>query len=184
MPTFNNLSDANVTQPLAINNNINVNGTLTANGGATVLNPAAATVVGGTGTLTGTGTARVTRTAATADFSSQYTITNKTLTNLLVDYVGGTAQVLSGITYGPLRINNGSGVTLNTGTATVNGTLTLTAGALIAGAGTTLVINNGTSVAAGTIGGATTSTVNYAQGSNGQVVLAGKLRQPDIQQFQ
>lgn len=173
VPTFNNLSDANVTQPLAINNNINVNGTLTANGAATVLNPAAATVVGGTGTLTGTGTARVTRTAATADFSSQYTITNKTLTNLLVDYVGGSAQVLSGITYGPLRINNGSGVTLNTGTATVNGTLTLTAGALIAGAGTTLVINNGTSVAAGTIGGATTSTVNYGQGSNGQVVLSG-----------
>jgi hypothetical protein len=92
---------------------------------------------------------------------------------LLVDYVGGSAQVLSGITYGSLRINNGSGVTLNTGTATVNGTLTLTAGALIAGAGTTLVINNGTSVAAGTIGGATTSTVNYGQGSNGQVVLQG-----------
>lgn len=173
VPTFNNLSDANVTQPLAINNNINVNATLTANGAATVLNPAAATVVGGTGTLTGTGTARVTRTAATAGFLNQYTITNKTLTNLLVDYVGGAAQVLSATTYGPLRINNGSGVTLSTGTASVDGTLTLTAGALIAGAGTTLNINNGTSVAAGTIGGATTSTVNYGQGSAGQVVLVG-----------
>jgi hypothetical protein len=172
VPTFNNLSDANVTQPLAINNNINVNGTLTANGAATVLNPAAATIIGGTGTLTGTGTARVTRTAATADFLSQYTITNKTLTNLLVDYVGASAQVLSGTTYGPLRINNASGVT-SAGTATVNGTLTLTAGLLSAGAGATLNINNGTSVGAGTIGGATTSTVNYGQGSNGQTVLAG-----------
>ena len=35
------------------------------------------------------------------------------------------------------------------------------------------MINNGTSVAAGTIGGATTSTVNYGQGSNGQIVLQG-----------
>jgi hypothetical protein len=158
---------------LAINNNINVNGTLTANGAATVLNPAAATIVGGTGTLTGTGTARVTRTAATAGFLNQYTITNKTLTNLLVDYVGTAAQVLSATTYGPLRINNASGVTLATGTASVDGTLTLTAGLLSAGAGTTLNINNGTSVVTGTIGGATTSTVNYGQTSNGQTVLAG-----------
>ena len=169
--TFNNLTDSNVTQPLTINNNIAVNGTLNMNGANTILAPLAGTVVSGTGTLTGSGTVRVTRTAATADFLSQYTITNKTLTNLLVDYVGSAAQVLSSITYGGLRINNASGVSSASGTATVNGTLTLTAGALNVGT-STLIINNGTSVVAGSITSGATGTVNYNQGTTGQNVLA------------
>jgi Calx-beta domain-containing protein len=170
--TFNNLTDSNVNQQLTINNNIAVNGTLNMNGAATVLNPLAGTVVSGSGTLNGSGTVRVTRTAATADFLSQYTITNKTLTNLLVDYVGAAAQVLSSITYsGGLRINNASGVTSAAGTATVDGVLTLTAGALNVNT-STLVINNGSSVAAGSITSAATGTVNYNQGSAGQNVLA------------
>ncbi len=170
--TFNNLTDSNVNQPLTINNSIAVNGTLNMNGAATTLNPVAGTIISGSGTLTGNGTVQVTRTAATADFLSQYTITNKTLTNLLVDYVGAAAQVLSSITYpGGLRINNASGVNSAAGTATVGGVLTLTAGALNVGTNT-LVINNGTSVAAGSITSAATGTVNYNQGTGGQNVLA------------
>jgi hypothetical protein len=169
--TFFNVTDSNITQPLTFNNSFAVNGSLNANGANTILSPVAASVISGTGTLTGTGTARVTRIAATADFSSQYTITNKTLTNLLVDYVGTAAQVLSAITYGPLRINNGNGVSLAAGTSTVGGLLTLQNGAL--GVGTqTLVINNGTSVGAGSITSSATGTVNYNQGSAGQDVRA------------
>jgi hypothetical protein len=170
-PTFGNLTDSNTSQPLAINSSIVVNGTLNVNGANATLAPAAASVISGTGTLTGNGTARVTRTAATAGFVNQYTITNRVLTNLLVDYVGASAQVLSAVTYGPLRINNASGVNLAAGTSTVDGLLTLTSGAL--GVGTnTLVINNGTSVGAGSITSAVTGTVSYNQGSAGQDVRA------------
>ncbi len=169
-PTFFNLTDSNTTQPLTLNNNIAVNGTLNVNGANATLAPVAGTVISGSGTLTGTGTARVTRTAATPDFLSQYTITNKTLTNLTVEYIGAAAQSVSATTYGGLKINNASGASLG-GAVTVNGTLTLTAGAL--GVGTnTLNINNGSSVGAGSLTSALGGTVNYNQGSNGQIVLA------------
>ena len=168
---FFNLTDSNVTQPLTANNSFAVNGSLNVNGVNAIFNPVAAAVISGTGTLTGTGTARVTRTAATADFLSQYGITNKTLTNLTVEYIGAGPQVLSASTYGPLRINNGSGLTSAVGTATVNGQLTLQAGALNVG-NSTLVINNGTTVAAGSITSNPAGTVNYNQGSAGQDVRA------------
>ena len=169
--TFFNLTDSNTTLPLIANNSFNVNGSLNVNGASAIFNPVAAAVIGGTGTLTGTGTARVTRTAATADFSSQYSITNKTLTNLTVEYIGTAAQVLSAITYGPLKINNASGVNLAAGTSTVNGLLTLTTGALGVG-NQTLVINDGSSVGTGSITSNPTGTVNYNQGSIGQNVRA------------
>ena len=170
--TFNKLTDSNTTQPLTLNNSIAVNNNLTINGANAILDPVAAAVIsGGTGTLTGTGTARVRRTAATADFSSQYTITNKTLTNLTVEYIGAAAQVGSALTYGGLKINNASGVNLAAGTTIVNNTLTLTAGALGVGANT-LTINNGTSVGAGSLTSGAAGTVNYNQGSIGQNVLA------------
>ncbi len=170
--TFNNLTDANTTQPLTLNNSLAVNGTLNVNGANAILDPVAATVISGSGTLTGTGTARVRRTAGTPDFSSQYTITNKTLTNLTVEYIGAAAQTVSALTYSVLKINNGSGVTLAAGTTTVNGTLILTAGALNVAANT-LTLNNGSSVGAGTLTSGATGTVNYNQSSNGQSVLAG-----------
>jgi hypothetical protein len=169
--TFNNLTDSNVNQALTINNNIAVNGTLNVNGANAALAPLAATVISGTGTLTGTGIARVTRTTAIADFLNQYTISNTTLTNLTVEYIGAAAQTLSSITYGGLRINNASGVTSNGGTATVNALLTLASGPLNVGTGT-LIINNGTSVTTGSITSGATGTVNYNQGSAGQNVLA------------
>ncbi|MFZ0063444.1 MAG: Calx-beta domain-containing protein, partial [Pyrinomonadaceae bacterium] len=170
-PTFFNLTDSNVTNPLTISNSIAVSGTLNVNGANAILAPAATSVISGAGTLTGTGTARVTRTLATADFSSQYTITNKTLTNLTVEYIGTAAQVLSPITFGPLKINNGNGVNITSGTSTVNGLLTLTTGALGVG-NQILVINNGSSVVAGSITSNPTGTVNYNQSSNGQNVRA------------
>lgn len=135
--TFNNLTVSNGAAPVSASTNFSVNGTLTVNANA-VLQPAAAVVAGGTGTLTGTGTVQVTRTAAVADFSSQYTITTKMLTNLTVEYIGAAAQTVSALTYGSatgggLKVNNASGVNLAANT-TVAGTLTLASGVVNAGA--------------------------------------------------
>lgn len=169
--TFNNLTVANTSQPLAVNTNTNANGNLTINSNA-ILNPAAGVLIGGTGTLTGNGFARVTRIAATPDFLSQYTITNKTLTNLTVDYAGSAAQTVSAISYGGLRLNNTSGASLASGTTTVNAALTLAAGNLAVGTNT-LVLNNGSTISGGTFSSSATGTVSYNQGSDGQSVLAG-----------
>ena len=171
--TFFNLTDSNITNPLTANNSFAVGGTLNVNGANAIFSPVAGAVISGGGTLTGTGTARVTRTAATASFGTQYSITNKTLTNLTVEYIGAAAQVLdvSPIAFGPLKINNGNGVNLATGTATVNGLLTLSLGALGVG-NQTLVLNDGSSVGSGSITSNPTGTVNYNQTGDGQNVRA------------
>src|SRR6201991_1802538 len=169
--TFFNLTDSNITNPLTANNSFAVNGSLNVNGTNAIFNPVAGAVISGTGTLTGTGTARVTRIAATADFLSQYTITNKTLTSLTVEYIGAAAQVLSPIAFGPLKINNANGVNITSGTSTVNGLLSLTSGALGVG-NQTLIINDGSSVGAGSITSNPTGTVNYNQTGDGQNVRA------------
>ncbi len=167
--TFNNLTNSNTTNPLTANGSFAVNGNLNVNGANAVFAPVAAAVISGTGTLTGTGTARVTRTGADS-FLQQYTITNKTLTNLTVEYIGAAAQTVSATTYGGLKINNGSGATLG-GNVIVNNLLSLTAGALNV-ATHTLTINDGTTVGTGSITSGATGTVIYNQGSIGQVVLA------------
>lgn len=110
--------------------NITVNGSLTLNSG-TVLTPAAANTVGGTGTLTGSGTAQVTRTTATADFTTQYSISNKTLTNLTVDYSATSAQSVNALNYFNLIISGArttNSVTLaSSGAISVAGTFTASA---------------------------------------------------------
>jgi Big-like domain-containing protein/Calx-beta domain-containing protein/cadherin-like protein len=130
--TFFNLTDSNVTQPLTLNNSLAVNNTLNVNGVNAILAPVAGAVISGTGTLTGTGTARVTRIAATPDFLSQYTITNKTLTNLTIDYNGAGNQTVNNTpAYSQLRIS-GSGIKTLQGNTAITGTLTIAAANLSA----------------------------------------------------
>jgi hypothetical protein len=130
--TFNNLTDSNVTQPLTLNSSLAVSGTLNVNGAGAILSPVATAVISGTGTLTGTGTARASRTAATADFLNQYTIVNKTLGNLTIDYTGaGTQTVNSAPAYSNLTIS-GTGTKTLQGNTTISRNLTINSPATFA----------------------------------------------------
>lgn len=102
--SFTSLTIVNTTSTVAASTSFSVSTTLTINANA-ILVPAAGVIVSGAGTLTGSGTARVTRTAATADFLTQYTITGKVLTNLIVDYAGSGNQTVNTLNYGSLTIS-------------------------------------------------------------------------------
>ena len=58
-----------------------------------------------------------------------------------MEYTGVAAQEVSSLTYGNLKVNNSSGVTLG-GTATVSRILTLTSGMLTTGSITTLTLGS------------------------------------------
>jgi hypothetical protein len=101
--------------------------TLSAN---SVFKPGAVNIISGAGTITGSGTALVTRTAATPDFCSQYTIANKTLTNLMVDYSANANQTICAATYNGLRAS-GSGTKTASGNVVVTGTFSVDNGIIV-----------------------------------------------------
>ncbi|HEY4423043.1 MAG TPA: tandem-95 repeat protein [Pyrinomonadaceae bacterium] len=168
--TFFNLTDSNVTNPLTLNNSLAVNGTLNVNGANAILSPVAAAVISGTGTLTGTGTARASRIAATPDFLSQYTITNKTLTNLQIDYNGaGTQTVNNTPAYSRLQIS-GSGTKTLQGNTVITSNLNIVAGATFASGNNNFALGgNWTNGGTFTPG---TGTVTF-QGTTGTQLLTG-----------
>jgi hypothetical protein len=168
--TFFNLTDSNITQPLTLNNSLAVNGTLNVNGANAILSPAAGAVISGTGTLTGTGTARVSRIAATADFLTQYSITNKTLTNLTIDYSGAGNQTVNNTpAYSRLRIS-GSGTKTLQGNTVITSNLDIIAGSTFAASTFNFALGgNWTNGGTFTPG---TGTVTF-QGTTGTQLLTG-----------
>jgi hypothetical protein len=167
--TFFNLTDSNVTQPLTLNNSLAVNGTLNVNGANAILSPVAGAVISGTGTLTGTGTARASRIAATPDFLSQYTITNKTLTNLTIDYNGAGNQTVNNTpAYSHLRIS-GSGTKTLQGNTIITGNLNIAAATFAGSTFNFALGGNWTNAATFTPG---TGTVTF-QGTSGIQTLTG-----------
>ena len=150
--TFNNLTTSNAGTKTSAGN-ITVNGTFTVTS-PTIFSPGAADVISGTGTLTGTGTIQVTRITGTPDFSSQYTISNVSMSTLGIDYNGAGAQTVSSVNYGNLTIST-------------NGTRTVT----LAGSGTIGVSGIFSPSATTTTYVVTGSTVNF-KGSGAQTIPA------------
>src|ERR1041385_5850072 len=167
--TFFNLTDSNTTNPLTLNNSLAVNGSLNVNGANAILSPVAGAVISGTGTLTGTGTARASRIAATPDFLTQYTITNKTLTNLTIDYNGAGNQTVNNTpAYSNLVISN-SGIKTLQGNTVITGNLNIAAATFASGNFNFALGGNWTNAATFTPG---TGTVTF-QGSGGTQTLSG-----------
>jgi len=165
--TFFNLTDSNTTQPLTLNNSLAVNGSLNVNGANAILSPVAGAIISGTGTLTGTGTARASRIAATADFLSQYTLTNKTLTTLTVDYNGAGTQTINNTpSYSNLTIS-GSGAKTLGGATSITGNLNIAAATFASGNFNFSLGGNWINSSVFTAG---TGTVTFAGGSGTQTL--------------
>jgi hypothetical protein len=151
--TFRNITISNTGGTVFGNSSFSTDDIFTINANAIFL-PGASAVVSGAGTLTGSGTVKVTRSAATADFLSQYTITNKTLTSLIVDYDATAAQTVNALNYFTLIVNGnrgGSTVTFETGTVGISNAFVV----------------NATNVAYGMTG----NTIDY-NGSGSQTIIA------------
>lgn len=136
-----NVVNLNNTSGFSSSVNLSASGNLTVAANV-IFTPASAVVVSGSGTLTGNGTVQVTRATGAADFANQYSITNKTLANLTVEFAGASAQGNGANTFGGLTINNASGLTLS-GNATVNGTLTLASGNITTGSNNVIISSTG-----------------------------------------
>ena len=131
--SFNNLT-INANKTVFSGVSFSVAGTMTVNGTFT---PGATThVISGAGTLTGSGEIDVTLVSATA-LTSQFSITNRTLSNMTVEYRGAGNQSMLGTTYGHLT-TAGSGTKTLLGTTTVNGNLAIGVSTTLNGGGQSL----------------------------------------------
>jgi len=137
---------------------LQVNGTLT---------PSASAVISGAGTLNGSGTIAVSKVGASSandDFDNQYTISNKTISNLTVEYNGTAAQYIKNVhAFNNLKISNATGVILNNSSITATN-LVLNTGKLTLGSNTLTV--------GSTTGGSSNSYV-YTDSS---ITVAGYLK--------
>jgi hypothetical protein len=144
---------------VTFNGSVAVSTQLTVNANSLFI-PISTAVISGAGTLVGasntTSVAQVTRTTGVAHLSNQYTL-NRTLTNLIIEYAGGAAQDVTGITFGGLKISNGNGVNMS-GTVTVNAGLNLNTGNLSIGANT-LTLNGAVTRTSGNLAGGNTSNL-------------------------
>ncbi len=129
--SFNNLTiNSGTTTTSGVS--FSTTGTLTVNG---ILTPGATShVFSGAGTLNGSGRVDVTLISATA-FSTQYSMTTRTISGMTVNYNGAGNQTIQALAY-----NNISFV--SSGTKTVTNAGLSIAGSLTVGTGTTLLLNS------------------------------------------
>lgn len=138
---FSNLTTAG-SATVTGSNSFGVGGTFTVGSNSTFSPVAAAVVSGGTGTLIGSGTVKVTRTSATPDFASQYTINNKQLPDITVEYAGAADQTVTAMAYGYLKINMAGHIATQAGDVSTSKDLTIAAGTLASGDHNTYVTGN------------------------------------------